>query len=89
MWTVNQDGLSVVNVEAFSMDLNEVVKLTTKVFHVWGSVHDHDFLMGTYKTYAKAKEVMKDFALAVKKHGNDPTYIYHVPGDDDNDSTEC
>lgn len=82
MWTVNQDGLSVVDVEAFSMDLNEVVKQTTKVYHVWGSVHDHDFLMGTYTSLEKAKEVVMDFASAVKNHGDDSTYLYYVPGDD-------
>lgn len=82
MWTVNQDGLSVVDVEAFSMDLNEVVKQTTKVYHVWGSVHDHDFLMGTYTSLEKAKEVIMDFASAVKNHGDDSTYLYYVPEDD-------
>lgn len=82
MWVFNQDGLSVVDVEAFSIDLSEVVKENVKVYHVWGSVHDHDFLMGTYSTLEKAKEVIHDFALALKKHGTDPTYVYHVPGDD-------
>lgn len=82
MWVFNQDGLSAVNVESFSVDFNEVVKENVKVYHLWGSVHDHDFLMGTYSTLEKTKEVIQDFTLALKKHGNDPTYVYHVPGDD-------
>lgn len=85
MWTVNQDELSVVNIEAFSMDLAEVVKENVKVYHVWGSIHDHDFLMGTYSTLEKAKEVIKAFSSAVKEHGNDPTYRFFVPGDDSNE----
>ena len=65
MWVVNQDGLAVAKVDALALDPAEVMKKDTKVFRVWGSVADHDFVMGAYQSLDEAKQVLEEFNIAV------------------------
>lgn len=66
MWVINQDGLAVVQVGALSLDPAEVINFDPankdhSFIRVWGSINDHDFVMGVYYDIEEAKEVLNSF----------------------------
>lgn len=78
MWVVNQDGLAVVEVNALALDPAEVLKEDTKVFRVWGSIADHDFVMGTYNSLEEAQLVLNEFTQAI----NGDSKVFRMPKED-------
>ena len=69
MWVKNQDGIAVVSVDALALDPAEILKKDVKNVRIWGSIADHDFVMGVYDTVEDAKAVLNDFTNAViNKH---------------------
>lgn len=65
MWVKNQDGLAVVEVQALALDPTDFTKPDIKNVRVWGSISDHDYIMGVYNTLEDAKAVLADFAHAI------------------------
>lgn len=67
MWVKNQDGIAVVEVQALALDPSELVSEEKRKngVRVWGSINDHDFVMGVYKTVEEAIAVLKDFYHAI------------------------
>lgn len=66
MWVMNQDNIAVVNVEALALDPAEIHNFGKddkhKVIRVWGSINDHDFVMGVYGSIEEATDVLIAFA---------------------------
>lgn len=92
MWVYNQDKITAANVEALSIDYRDLIASQSKkaeekpkFYRVWGQVQEHDYVMGTYKTLEKAKEVIHDFFNCLSKGQT----TYTMPEDDSNtDSNE-
>lgn len=94
MWVKNQDKITVAKVSALSIDYRDLIASQSKnkeerpkFYRVWGQVAEHDYVMGTYKSFNKAKEVINDFFSAINKC----YLLYEMPEDDsepDTDMTE-
>lgn len=70
MWVKNQDGLAVVEVQALALDPAEIQNFNPeskdhKVIRIWGSINDHDYVMGVYYDIEEAIEILADFVHAI------------------------
>lgn len=76
MWVVNQDNIAIVNVQALALDPVEIINFGKddkhKTIRVWGSINDHDFVMGTYGNIEEATEVLINFASHVQYNPDKP-----------------
>ena len=88
MWVMNQDKITVAQVDALSIDYRDLVASQAtkeeerpKFYRIWGQVAEHDYVMGTYKTLDKAKEVLGEFYKALRMQG---VVEFTMPADDDN-----
>lgn len=70
MWVINQDGIAVVQVQALALDPAEVMNFGKddkhKTIRIWGSINDHDFIMGVYGDVEEATDVLIAFASHVQ-----------------------
>ena len=76
MWVINQDSIAVVEVQSLALDPAEVCNFgkddAHKTLRIWGSIADHDFVMGIYGSLEEATEVLIDFASHVQYDSDKP-----------------
>ena len=81
MWVKNQDGLAVVQVDALAVDPAEILNFDPenkdrRAIRIWGSISDHDFVMGVYHDIEEAKEVLSSFVHAIISRN---TTVFEMP----------
>ena len=72
MWVINQDGIAVVQVQGLALDPTEVMNEEKRKngVRIWGSISDHDYIMGIYPTVEDAMQVLALFSIAVSQCEN-------------------
>ena len=63
MKVLNQDGISLVDCEAISIDPRDFMHKEedeNKTIRIWGSVGDHDFVLGIYPNLVEAMAIIEN-----------------------------